>query len=188
MREFELAPGEHEVLVARKHWLLFAAELLPFAIMAVIPFALPNLLTLAPSLTSYSALFNYHDVVARAALGVWLLLAWTMAWSTFTRYYLNAWILTNMRICAIKQRGWFSREVSSLFLSRVQDATTDVTGVLPSLLNMGDITVQSAGAEDVFHMRSIPRPEQVRNIILRYVGEKAGEAPIHGQPISGAVL
>jgi hypothetical protein len=178
MREFELQPGEHEVLVARKHWLIFAAELLPYAIMAVLPFALPNLLTLTPVFAPYVSYFDYHNVVPRAALGVWLLLAWTMAWSTFTRYYLNAWILTNMRICAIKQRGWFSREVSSLFLSRVQDATTDVTGVLASLLNMGDITVQSAGAEDEFHMKGIPRPEQVRNIILRYVGEKTTETPV----------
>jgi len=178
MREFELQPGEHEVLVARKHWLIFAAELLPYAIMAVLPFALPNLLTLTPILTPYAAYFDYHTVVARAALGVWLLLAWTMAWSTFTRYYLNAWILTNLRICAIKQRGWFNRGVSSLFLSRVQDATTDVTGVLASLLNMGDITVQSAGAEDEFHMKGIPRPEEVRNIILKYVGEKTTEAPV----------
>lgn len=178
MKEFELEPGEHEVLVARKHWLVFAAELLPYAIMAILPFALPNLLTLSAVFAPYSAYFNYHDVVPRAALGVWLLLAWTMAWSTFTRYYLNAWILTNMRICAIKQRGWFNREVSSLFLSRVQDATTDVTGVLASLLNMGDITVQSAGAEDEFHMRNIPRPEQVRNIILKYVGEKTTEASV----------
>lgn len=180
MREFELSPGEHEVLVARKHWLLFAAELLPYAIMAVIPFALPNLLTLASQTVPVRSFFEYKTTVARAALGVWLLIAWTMAWSTFTRYYLNAWILTNMRIVAIKQRGYFNREVSSLFLSRVQDATTDVSGVLASLLNMGEITVQSAGTEDEFHMPNIARPEQVRNIILKYVGEKAGEEVVQG--------
>lgn len=179
MREFELAPGEHEVLVARKHWLLFAAELLPYAIMAVIPFALPKIVTLAPAMPQATLEFlSYKSMVGRAALGVWLLMAWTMAWSTFTRYYLNAWILTNMRIAAIKQRGYFSREVSSLFLSRVQDATTDVTGVLSSLLNIGEITVQSAGAEDEFHMRGIARPEQMRNIILKYVGEKSKETPV----------
>lgn len=178
MREFELQPGEHEVLVARKHWLLFAAELLPYAIMAVLPFALPKLLVLVPAVAPYSSVFDYRTTVARAGLGVWLLIAWTMAWSTFTRYYLNAWILTNMRIVAIKQRGYFKREVSSLFLSRVQDATTDVSGVVSSLLNIGDISVQSAAAEDEFHMHGIPRPEQMRNIILKYVGEKTTGAPV----------
>lgn len=178
MKEFDLEPGEHEVLEARKHWLIFATELLPFAILAVLPFALPKILTLAPPLAQFSSYFDYGSTVGRAALGVWLLLMWTLAWSTFTRYYLNAWILTNHRIVAIKQRGFWSREVSSLFLSRIQDVTTDVHGVLSSLLNVGEITVQSAGAVDEFHMRGIPRPEQVRNIILRYVSEKTAEKPV----------
>jgi hypothetical protein len=178
MREFELEPGEHEVIEARKHWFIFLAELLPFAIMAILPFALPKVLTMVPALAPYGEYFNYQTVVPRAVLGVWLLIAWTLAWSTFTRYYLNAWILTNKRIVAIKQRGWFSRSVSSLFLSRIQDVTTDVHGVLYSLLNVGDITVQSAGAVDEFHMRGIPRAEQMRNIILKYVSEKTPETPV----------
>lgn len=169
MKEFELEPGEHVVREARKHWLLFLAELLPYAILAVVPFALPKLLVLAPPLTRFAALFDYQAPLARAALGVWLLVTWTVAWSAFTRYFLNAWVLTNKRIVDIKQRGYFSREVSSLFLSRVQDVTTDVTGVLPSLLDIGTINVQSAGTVDEFHMRGIPRPEQMRDLILTYV-------------------
>lgn len=178
MKEFELEPGEHTVLEARKHWFIFLAELLPYAIMAVVPFALPKLLILVPALAPYAGIFDYHETVARAALGVWLLISWTLAWSTFTRYFLNVWILTNKRIVAIKQRRWFHRDVSSLFLSRVQDVTTNVNGILFSLLNIGNITAQSAGAVDEFHMNGIPRPEQVRNILLKYVGEKTTETPV----------
>lgn len=172
MKEFELEPGEHAVTEARKHWLLFLLELLPYAILIVLPFALPKLLVLAPPVASYADYLDYHSVLGRALLGVWLLCIWTGAWNAFTRYFLNAWVLTNQRVVAIKQNGFFRREVSSLFLSRVQDVTTNVEGVLPSLLNIGDITVQSAGAVDEFHMRGIPRPEQMRDIILRYVSAK----------------
>ncbi|MHB1162966.1 MAG: PH domain-containing protein [Minisyncoccota bacterium] len=169
MKEFELEPGEHVVLQERKHWFLFIVELLPYAILLVIPFALPKLLALTPPGASYVASFEIHTTLARALRGVWLLVVWTSAWGVFTRYFLNAWILTNQRIVDIKQRGYFNREVSSLFLSRVQDVTTDVTGVLPSLLGIGDITVQSAGAVDEFHMHGIPRPEEMRDSILKYV-------------------
>jgi len=169
MKEFELEPGEHVVLQARKHWFLFLAELLPYAILAVVPFALPKLLALAPPLAPYAAAFDYQSIVGRAILGVWLLIAWTSAWGAFTRYFLNAWVLTNERIVTIKQRRYFSREVSSLFLSRVQDITTNVTGVLPSLLGIGDIKVQSAGAEVEFTMHGIPHPEQMRDVILKYI-------------------
>ncbi len=169
MKEFELEPDEHVVLQTRKHWFLFIAELLPYAILSVIPFALPKILPFAPPLAPYAGFFDYTNPSMRIALGIWLLVSWTSAWSVFTRYFLNAWILTNHRIVDIKQRRFFSREVSSLFLSRVQDVTTDVTGVISSLLNIGDINVQSAGATEKFYMHGIPLPERMRDLILKYV-------------------
>lgn len=172
MKEFELEPDEHVVIEARKHWLLFLSELLPFAILAVLPFALPKLLVLVPFFIPYASYFEYQSIVMRAVLGVWLLIVWTLAWVAFTRYFLNAWILTNHRIVTIKQRRFFSREVSSLFLNRVQDVTTNVVGILSSLLNIGDIQVQTAGEDVVFVMRDIPHPERLCDVILRYVSTK----------------
>lgn len=172
MKEFELEPGEHVVLQVRKHWFLFLAELLPYAIMAIVPFALPKLLMLAPPLAQYATFFDLTTPLMRAAFGVWLLVTWTGAWSAFTRYFLNAWVLTNQRIATIKQQRFFNREVSSLLLPRVQDVTTNVAGILPSLLGIGDIKVQTASEDVEFVMRGIPRPEQMRDLILKYVSTK----------------
>lgn len=177
MKEFELEPGEHVVLSVRKHWFLFLAELLPYAIMAVAPFALPKLLALAPPMAAYAAYFDYSTQLARAALGVWLLLSWTGAWGAFTKYFLNVWVLTSQRIVNIKQRRFFSREVSSLFLSRIQDVTTDVSGLIPSLLNIGNIKAQTAAEDIEFVMKGIPRPEMMRDLILKYVPEEDSSAP-----------
>ncbi|MFA5996377.1 MAG: PH domain-containing protein [Candidatus Paceibacterota bacterium] len=173
MKEFELEPGEHAVIEARKHWFLFLLDLLPYAILAAIPFALPKALLLAEPVAQYASYLDYQTTVGRTGLSIWLLITWTSAWGSFTRYFLNAWVLTNKRIVNIKQRGYFSREVSSLPLARVQDVTTEVNGVLPSLLGIGTITVQTAGTEDEFHMVGIPRPEQMRDVILKYVSEKS---------------
>ena len=172
MREFELEPGEHVVQELRKHWFLFLAELLPYAVLAMLPFALPHLLSYAPPLASYADKITYTGSAQRTVLCVWLLLTWTSAWGTFTRYFLNAWVLTNQRIVNIKQRRFWSREVSSLLLPRVQDVTSDVSGVLPSLLGIGDIKVQSAGEEVDFIMHGIPHPDSMRDLILKYVAEK----------------
>lgn len=174
MKEFELEPGEHVVREARKHWFLFALTLLPYAILTVIPFTLPAFLAFTPPLAVYAPYFNLGEPLMRASLGVWLLVVWTSAWGVFTRYYLNLWVLTNRRIVDIKQRGYFRREVSSLILNRVQDVTTDISGVLPSLLGIGTITVQTASEDVEFTMRGIPRPEQMRDIIMKYVAEVAG--------------
>ncbi len=169
MKEFELEPGEHVVREARKHWILFAAELLPYAILMVIPFALPKFFVFIPTLVRLTAFFDYQTPIVHAVLGIWLLTTWTLAWGVFTRYFLNVWVLTNQRIVDIRQHGYFNREISSMSLSRVQDVMTDVTGVLPSLLDIGTINVQSAGTVDEFHMRGIPRPERMRDLILKYV-------------------
>ena len=172
MRDFELEPGEHVALIARKHWFLFLGDFLPYAIIAVVPFALPKLLTLVPPIVAYTSFFEYQTPISRAVLGVYLLITWTSAWGTFTHYFLDAWVLTNQRIVNIKQRKFFSREVSSLFLSRVQDVTTEVNGVLSSFLGIGDIKVQTAAEDIEFVMRGIPHPEAMRNIILKYVSTK----------------
>jgi len=177
MKEFELEPGEHVVLQVRKHWFFFLMELLPYAILAAIPFAFLDLLfRLAPYPDWQSITATLPDpsdklVIIVPLLCVWLLIVWTGAWGTFTRYFLNVWVLTNQRIVDIKQRGFFRREVSSLLLSRVQDVTTDVTGVLSSFLDIGDIMVQSAGTDIEFVMSNIWRPERMRDIVLKYVSE-----------------
>ncbi len=171
MKEFELEPGEHVVKETRKHWFLFLGELLPFAILVIIPFALPYVLAYAPPLAVYADRINYGEPIQRAILGVWLLISWTSAWGVFTRYFLNVWVLTNRRIVNIKQRSFWNREVSSLLLQRVQDVTTDVSGIIPSLFGFGDIKVQTASEEVDFVMHGIPRPEQMRDIILKYIAE-----------------
>ncbi len=169
MKEFELEHGEHVVRELRKHWFLFVTELLPYALLALLPFALPSFLVMAPPLAPYASFFTFSEPLARAALGAWLLIIWTGAWGAFTRYFLNAWILTNLRIVEIDQRAYFNREVSSVLLNRVQDVTTTVVGVIPSLLSIGAIKVQSAGADVDLLMKGIPRPEQMRDLILKYV-------------------
>ncbi|MBI3572438.1 PH domain-containing protein [Candidatus Kaiserbacteria bacterium] len=168
MKEFELEPGEHVVETVRKHWFLFLADLLPFAILAILPLVIPAALRTAGPLQTLAASFNFSLPLARVALALWWLLVWSAAFNSFTRYFLNAWILTNQRVVEIKQYGFFNREVSSLFLNRVEDVTTDTIGILVSLLDIGDINVQTAGTIERFTMRGIPHPAMLRDLILKY--------------------
>lgn len=126
---------------------------------------------MSPPMVAYADRINFGEPLMRAGFGIWLLLVWTSAWGNFTRYFLNVWILTNERIVTIKQYGFFRREVASLLLPRVQDVTTNVHGVIPSLLGIGNIKVQSAGAEVEFTIRGIPSPEEMRELILEHVSE-----------------
>jgi len=172
MKEFDLEPGEHVIRESRKHWFLFILELLPYVVLVGVPYALPYVFTLNPAFAPYTFLLDTQNPLVRAVLGVYLLLVWTGAWNAFTRYFLNLWVLTNQRIVDIEQYGYFRRTVSSLLIERVQDVTTTVHGLLPSLLGFGTIKVQTAGEDVEFVMRGIPRPEQMRDLILKYVAEE----------------
>lgn len=175
MNELHLEPGEEIVLHLRKHWFVFLLELLPFALLAVAPLALPGLMTLFAVPVALE--ISFDTAVGRAFLGVWWLILWTGAFATFTRYYLNSWILTNMRLIDIDQRRFFHREISSLVLNRVQDITVETKGVLYSLLNIGSINVQSAGTTEHFLMKGIDHPNRLRDTILTYVPNPEHKIP-----------
>ncbi len=164
---FALEPGESTVSEARIHWFFFLTRLLPYAFLAVLPLFIPPVLRLAPQFSALA--LDYASPLARLALGAWWLLLWTAAFNTFTKMFLNLWVLTDRRIAEVKQPGYFHREVSSLMLGRVQDVTVDVEGVIPSLLGIGDINVQTAGEEERFTMRHVPHPERLRDDILAHV-------------------
>lgn len=174
-KEFELEPGETVLVEARKHWFIFVMELLPFVILALLPFALLPFLVAIPQLAPFTGFVTMEGGASRAVLGVWLLATWTGAWGFFTRYYLNVWVLTDRRIVEVTQHGFFNREVSSTLLARVQDVTTEVRGVLFSLLGIGNIHVQSAGTVDEFHMNGVGNPEKLRDLILSHVSTHANQ-------------
>ncbi len=79
------------------------------------------------------------------------------------------WIITNTRIVDIRQYGFFSRKVSSFLLSRVQDVTTDVEGFIETIFGFGTLNVETAGREELFQMRGIKKPTELRDLIMREV-------------------
>ena len=110
-------------------------------------------------------------------LGPWLVLLiwiyvaaiWLFLLGTFVDYYLNTWIVTSFRIIDADQVGLFKRTVSELHLANVQDVTTEVKGLLPTMLNYGNVLVQTAGEEDLFRFENAPHPEHVKEEIMKLV-------------------
>jgi len=63
----------------------------------------------------------------------------------------------------IEQHGFFKREVSSFPLSKVQDVTYTVSGIIPTWLHFGDVRIQTASISEDFIMKQIPFPDLVRD-------------------------
>jgi|CXWL01.1.fsa_nt_gi uncharacterized membrane protein YdbT with pleckstrin-like domain len=174
MEEFELEPRESVTISVRTHIFVLFLRLLPFVLLALAPFILSDILrivtTNTPGLEIFSRInVNSSNPLARFMLGTYLLFIWIGIFGIFTRYYLTIWIITTTRIVDIKQSGFFRREVSSFLLNRVQDVTTNVNGILATLIGYGTLEVETAGSDEKFFMRGIVNPEGVRDLIMKEV-------------------
>ncbi|PJA47469.1 hypothetical protein CO172_01260 [Candidatus Uhrbacteria bacterium CG_4_9_14_3_um_filter_36_7] len=156
--------GEKTIFFLHRHWhvvlQIFLAILLLYLIPAIILFFFWSS-TIAP-LTSHPFLGPLLFLVASAYIcGVWLL-----AFVEFVDYYLDVWIVTNKRILNIEQLGLFHRTASELPLNVVQDVTSEVKGILPTLFDFGTVYIQTAGETRRFVFKEVPHPEKVKEQII----------------------
>jgi uncharacterized membrane protein YdbT with pleckstrin-like domain len=95
-----------------------------------------------------------------------ILAVWIYGFLIWIDYYFDIWIITSERIINIEQKGMFTRKVSELRYSKIQDITTEVNGFLPTVMNFGDVKVQTAGEEEEFLFRTVSDPYGVKSIIM----------------------
>ena len=91
--------------------------------------------------------------------------------TNFIDYYLDVWIVTNMRIINIEQKGLFSRVISEKDLDIMQDVTSDISGFLPTLLEYGDVFIQTAAETERFIFKQVPFAGEVSRRISNLVSE-----------------
>lgn len=77
-----------------------------------------------------------------------------------------------MRIINSVQNGFFDRRVSELSLSNIQDVSVNMDGMVPTMMNYGDVEIQTAAAERRFKFENVPNPQQVKDEIMRLVEER----------------
>ncbi len=97
---------------------------------------------------------------------IYYLSSWLFLFGAFLDYYLDFWVVTNDRLLNIEQEGTFSRTISELDLYKIQDSTSEVHGILPSLFGYGNIHIQTAGEVKRFELKQIPEPHETRKMIM----------------------
>lgn len=117
-----------------------------------------------------------------------LLFIWFFGFFIWIDYWFDIWIVTNQRIVNIEQRALFVREISELHLERVQDVTSEITGLIPSILNYGDVVVQTAGEQKYFRFRRVPDPNGIKDAIMRLVKSRVRQTPGRPDLVSASVV
>ena len=81
-------------------------------------------------------------------------------------YYLNVQIITDRRIVDVDQVGLFHHEVSELHIENIEDVTSEVSGLLGTIFDYGDVYVQTAGTVERFEFSDVPNPGSINKLIL----------------------
>jgi len=161
----KLEKEESIVIVARKHWFILFAQAFFLVFLFLAPFGVLYAyeeFNLSQFLTPHS---DYSYLFLALTLA-WFLLLWIIFFVMWTNYYLDCLVLTNRRLMDIEQKALFSRTVSTLRLEKIQDVSTDVSGIVATFLDFGDIKIQTAGQEKDFLVKGIAHPYVVKNKIL----------------------
>lgn len=167
--------NEEVIKVIHRHWFdIFQQFLIIFLVVFALfggVFIFPLLFPGLQDRNSYT-LFVFLETT-------FALVIWIYAFLIWIDYYFDIWIITSERVINIEQKGLFMREVSELKFAKIQDVTAEVGGFFPTILNYGDVHVQTAGEEERFFFRQVPDPYGTKNIIMdlqkRHDAEKVNE-------------
>lgn len=156
---------EHVIALLRRHWLIFVTvvvRLVGFNVLPIIVFAF-FFYAIGWQLPTEGFWF----VLGVLLTSLYYIIAWLGFYHAFVDYHLDIWVLTDQRIINIEQRGLFDRIISELNISKVQDVTSETHGHLQTLLDYGNVYVQTAAEQQRFAFLQIPHPEEVARLVVR---------------------
>lgn len=153
----------------RRHWMTFIPKILFFLLLMLIPLAVYVLIyNTTPSVLTGK--FLYPSLVLFGS--AYYLSIYLFFFAEFLTYYLDEWIITNQRIIDVEQLGLFSRSISETNLSKIQDVTTEIHGVIPTLFNYGNIHIKTASTNPNIIAKNVPKPNKVRTDLIRLASRK----------------
>lgn len=172
-------PDEEVVLLLRRHWHALLRHFLYFIAEIILP--LIAFLVFIRFTNFALAKDNPVSILIILSASAYYLFIWLFFFNHWIDYYLDVWIVSNQRIINIEQKGLFSRTIAELNVERIQDVTSDVQGKLATVLDFGDVHIQTAGEEKRFIFEEVPKPRQVAAKIIELHQEAVKKAIAEGK-------
>lgn len=160
--------NEKIVLLLRRHPFTIFSKVVFWVIVALLPPVFNGFLVSNNILGDFFSDSVIWPIVL-LALSIYYLFVWVLIFYSYVDYYLDVWIITTHRIINIEQEGLFDRVISEQELYRVQDITSEVKGILPTLINYGTVYIQTAAEQERFTFKQVPNPTEVARKITKMV-------------------
>jgi hypothetical protein len=172
----QLGTDEKIIKIFRKHKFIFWVEAFFMILIGVLPLVL--FFFVPDSWFPWLSQFKDFSIVLLFAWAIFIILG---IFVIGTNFFLDVWILTNKRLIDVEQKSLFNRDIAEVSLENIQDINVQVPGLLKSILNIGNVYVQSAGYSREFVITDVAHPMKVKNMIseihMKHL-EKAKEVKI----------
>lgn len=156
---FKLETNEYIILIARRHWFKPVLETIGLVFSLLIPLVVSSVIFALPGTTKE---LGNTGVLSIIILLSWLFVVWNIIFIVWTNHYLDVLIVTNLHIIDIDQKGLWHREISTVQLQKIQDISSKTEGIIASILNYGELEIQSAGSFTNFIVRGVQKPDLIR--------------------------
>lgn len=154
---------EEIIIMLRRHWIILLVEFTPLVILLFVllaeNFFMPFLVEFLP--------IEISPKFFKLVNSFLFMFYWIVVFVVWVDYYLDVWIVTDQRIVNVEQFGLFRREISELDHGKIQDVTTEVHGLIPTLLKFGYVHIQTAGSRTRFEFKQVPNPVLIRTMVMK---------------------
>jgi hypothetical protein len=156
--------SEEILLLVRRHIITNWRWILIALIMSVAPLFFSGF----PGISSLPDNFQLMTGV------LWYLLVLAVLLEGFLNWYFDVFIITDERIIDIDFKNLIYKNITSTKLDNVEDVTYSVSGALPSLLDYGNVLIQTAGTgyaipqsgtQPSIEISSTPHPSRVAKLV-----------------------
>jgi hypothetical protein len=169
----EFLPGEEALFVVYRHWfkifIIGKIDLLLFIVLVVVVQVVQGNMVGADT--------AQIEAISLFVMSIGGLVLWMHFFAAWTDHWLDVWVVTNLRIIDVEQKGFLRREVASFPLDKIEDVTWRSNGIIQHLLRFGDVQMQTASTTTHLNMIQVPHPAQVKDEVVR-----AMEAHRHDVP------
>ncbi len=163
---FETQEKEEEVILfLRQHVIVN----LPWLLIAGVLLAAPTVI--------FPLLFGtlrLHPVVPAGYIIVgtffWYLMTFGFVLANFISWFFNIYIVTDQRIVDIDFLYLLYKQFSEAELSKIQDINYSTGGLVATIFNYGNVTIETAGEMPNLEFSKVPFPDKVVQTIRKLIG------------------
>lgn len=154
------------VILVRKH----PITNLPWIFVALLMLVAPLALTVVPLFGFLPATFQTIGVL------FWYLITLAFVFEEFLSWFFNVNIVTDERVFDVDFNNLLYREITDAQISQIQDVTVKIGSAIRTILNYGDVHIQTAGEVPEIEFQAVPNPDRIAKILRELQVEEQTEA------------